>query len=202
MAKLFFYYSSMNAGKTTTLLQSSFNYNERGMKTLLFAPVIDDRYGVGKITSRIGLQQEAIAFEINFNFYQFVQDADAQTNDRYSCILVDEAQFLTKDQVLQLSDIVDILGIPVLCYGLRSDFRGEPFEGSAYLLSIADTLSEIKTICHCGRKATFNARVTIDENGEEKMVLTGDQILCGGNSVYKSLCRRHWKLQQLHNDAK
>ena len=187
----------MNAGKTTTLLQSSFNYNERGMNTLLYTPAVDDRYERGFITSRIGLRQEAIIFGPDFDFMAHMK-AMLQQQD-VSCVLVDECQFLSKAQAWQLSEIVDRLGIPVLCYGLRTDFRGEPFEGSTVLLSIADTLQEIKTICHCGRKATFNAR--IKRNGplatDYDMVTEGEQILCGDEDLYRSLCRRHYKLRQL-----
>lgn len=186
MAKLHFYYSAMNAGKTTTLLQSNYNYRERGMETLLFIPSIDTRYKRGVIASRIGLVAEAHAFESTFNFFDYVQKFIAQTF--ISCALIDEAQFLTKQQVLQLTRVVDELKIPVLAYGLRSDFMGEPFEGSQYLLVWADELSEIKTICHCGRKATMNPR--IDENG--KILREGAQIEIGGNDLYIALCRKHF----------
>ena len=185
MGKLYFYYSAMNAGKTTTLLQSAFNYNERGMKCLLFTPLIDDRYGTGVITSRIGLQAEAISFSPDFNFHDYIGPL-ARDN---SCVLVDEAQFLTKDQVFQLTNVVDDFNLPVLAYGLRSDFRGDPFEGAQYLMSWADEIDEIKTICHCGKKATFNARV--NESGA--MESQGEQIEIGGNARYISLCRRHFK---------
>lgn len=185
MAKLYFYYSAMNAGKSTTLLQSEYNYNERGMKTLIFAPQLDDRYGLGKITSRIGLQSDAVIFDKLFNFSDHVKDVlDSQS---LSCVLVDEAHFLTKDQVKQLSDVSDYLSVPVLTYGIRSDFRGEPFEGSQYLLAWADELSEIKTICHCGRKATMNSRV--DEKGD--VVWEGAQVQIGHD--YVSTCRKHFK---------
>jgi thymidine kinase len=186
MAKLHFYYSAMNAGKTTTLLQSNYNYRERGMETLLFIPSIDTRHAQGIISSRIGLVAEAHAFENTFNFFDYVEKFIERT--RISCVLIDEAQFLMKDQVLQLTRIVDELKIPVLAYGLRSDFRGEPFDGSKYLLSWADELTEIKTICHCGRKATMNLRT--DHHG--KILREGEQIEIGGNDRYIALCRQHF----------
>ncbi len=189
MAKLYFYYSAMNAGKTTTLLQSDYNYKERGMKTLLFIPVIDDRYKKGTITSRIGLSSKAKAFGPDFDFLDFVQKEAKKSPEKIKCILVDEAQFLKKEQVEQLSDVADLLGIPVLTYGLRTDFLGEPFEGSKYLLAWAEEINEIKTICHCGRKATMNAR--IDSKG--KQVRKGEQIAIGGNDLYISLCHKHFK---------
>ncbi len=185
MAKLYFYYSAMNAGKTTTLLQSSYNYQERGMSTLLFTPKIDDRYKVGHIKSRIGLSSEAIPFDASFDFFSAIETCMKDQN--ISCVLVDEAQFLNKVQVQQLADVASLLGIPVLTYGLRSDFLGEPFEGSKYLLTWAQELTEIKTICHCGRKATMNAR--IDASG--KMVTKGNQVEIGGNDRYVALCYRH-----------
>lgn len=186
MAKLHFYYSAMNAGKTTTLLQSNYNYRERGMETLLFIPAIDTRHKKGLISSRIGLVAEAHPFENKFNFFDYVREYIRKVS--VSCALIDEAQFLTKQQVLQLTQIVDELKIPVLAYGLRSDFMGEPFEGSQYLLAWADELSEIKTICHCGKKATMNPR--IDENG--KILREGEQIEIGGNERYIALCRKHF----------
>jgi thymidine kinase len=186
MAKLHFYYSAMNAGKTTTLLQSEYNYRERGMETLLFIPAIDTRRAMGVIASRIGLESQAYPFEKMFDFFHFVNEVIKTKT--ISCILIDEAQFLTKAQVLQLTRIVDELKIPALAYGLRSDFTGEPFEGSRYLLAWADELSEIKTICHCGRKATMNPR--IDEKGS--LVREGEQIEIGGNDRYISLCRKHF----------
>lgn len=188
MAKLYFYYSAMNAGKSTVLLQSSHNYRERGMNTLLFIPSLDDRYEVGHVHSRIGLSEKAHSFDPQFNFYEFVRDYIQKS--KLQCILIDEAQFLTKDQVKQLTDVADKLDLPVLTYGLRSDFLGEPFEGSQYLLAWAEELIEIKTICWCGRKATMNCRV--DENG--KMVREGEQIEIGGNDRYISTCREHFKL--------
>lgn len=192
MAKLYFYYSAMNAGKTTTLLQSAHNYAEQGMKTLMFTPSIDTRYAAGVISSRIGLSSAALIFDNEFNFFDFIQEKQEKSEKPIKCILVDEAQFLTKKQVMQLSKVSDILGIPVLTYGLRTDFLGEPFEGSKYLLAWAEEMIEIKTVCHCGRKATMNAR--IDEKGN--MVRTGNQIEIGGNDRYVSLCHKHFKLGQ------
>ncbi len=186
MAKLYFYYSAMNAGKSTSLLQSDYNYRERGMETLLFTAGFDDRYGVGKITSRIGLQSDAVIFDEAFNFLEYVAN-DSQNTKKVSCILVDEAHFLTKEHVRQLSDICDHYGIPVLAYGIRTDFRGELFPGSEYLLAWADKLSEIKTVCHCGRKAIMNLR--IDENGD--VVSEGAQVHIGHD--YVSVCRKHFK---------
>lgn len=189
MAKLHFYYSAMNAGKSTTLLQSAYNYQERGMQTILFTPAIDTRYGAGKISSRIGLHAEAVPFDQDFNLFEYVVRVVQQPEHRLKCILVDEAQFLTKAQVLQLSDIADVLNLPVLAYGLRADYMGEPFEGSKYLLAWAEELNEIKTICHCGRKATMNLR--IDEQGNP--VKAGEQIVIGGNESYAAVCRKHFK---------
>lgn len=188
MAKLYFYYSAMNAGKSTVLLQSAYNYQERGMDTLLFTPLVDDRAGKGKIASRIGLDAEAIPYDANFNLYEYTKKALVD-NPKIKCVLIDEAQFMSKKQVMQLTDIVDELNIPVLAYGLRSDFVGEPFPGSQYLLALADNLVEIKTICHCGRKATMNMRI----NGEGKKVTKGEQVQIGGNEAYLSVCRKHYK---------
>lgn len=188
MAKLYFYYSAMNAGKSTVLLQSAYNYQERGMDTLLFTPAVDTRAGAGKIASRIGLDAEAVSYTSDFNLYDYTQKA-IQANPNIKCVLVDEAQFLSKEQVLQLADAVDELNVPVLAYGLRSDFQGEPFPGSQYLLAIADNLIEIKTICHCGRKATMNMRI----DAEGKKVTKGEQVVIGGNEAYMSVCRRHFR---------
>lgn len=188
MAKLYFYYSAMNAGKSTILLQSSHNYKERGMETLLFTPAIDTRYGQDKISSRIGLNSNAVSFDTNANLFEYTKEK-CQQIDNLRCVLVDEAQFLTKQQVEQLTDIVDKLDIPVLTYGLRSDFQGEAFPGSQYLLIWADNLVEIKTICHCGRKATMNMRVDADGHP----VKTGEQIQIGGNERYVAMCRKHFK---------
>ena len=187
MAKLYFYYSAMNAGKTTTLLQSSHNYAERGMTTLLLKPLIDDREGLNVIRSRVGLEAEAKNFEKEDNLLQTVK-AQHKTKS-LNCVLVDEAQFLTRDQVIQLGNVVDRLEIPVLCYGLRTDFLGELFEGSRSLLAWADELREIKTVCHCGKKAIMTVRL----NEEGKPLQAGEQIQIGGNESYVSMCRRHFK---------
>lgn len=187
MAKLYFYYSAMNAGKSTVLLQSAYNYRERGMDTILFTPQIDTRAGVGKIQSRIGLGSDAIPFHKDLNLYENCKSL-VEKNPKIKCILVDEAQFLSKEQVWQLIDVVHKLKLPVLTYGLRSDFQGEPFPGSKYLLALADNLVEIKTICHCGRKATMNMR--IDEHG--KKVTQGEQVQIGGNESYLSVCLEHY----------
>ncbi len=189
MAKLYFYYSAMNAGKSTTLLQSSYNYMERGMQTLLFAPRIDNRFGQPTIYSRIGLKQDAIGFDQQMNLYEAVRLAHDKMK-RLKCVLVDEAHFLTKNQVKQLTQITTELDLPVLCYGLRSDFQGEPCEGSRYLLAWSQEFVEIKTICHCGRKATMNLRV----DPEGKPVEEGEQIQIGGNESYISTCMMHFRL--------
>ncbi|MBY0377971.1 MAG: thymidine kinase [Gammaproteobacteria bacterium] len=187
MAKLYFYYSAMNAGKSTTLLQSDYNYRERGMDTVLFTPELDNRHQTGVIASRIGLQANAISFNMNSDLYAIVEQIKQQ-RPALKCIFVDEAQFLNKQQVYQLTAIVDTLGLPVLTYGLRSDFKAEPFEGSLYLLILAEEIIEIKTICHCGRKATMNMR--IDEKGQK--VSAGAQIEIGGNDRYIATCRIHF----------
>lgn len=187
MAKLHFYFSAMNAGKSTTLLQSSYNYQERGMDTLLLTPLVDDRYGTGKITTRIGIQADATPFDTDFDIFNFVKTETAR-NPNIKCVLIDEAQFLNKQQVLNLTRITDELNIPVLAYGIRSDFQGEPFEGSLYLLTLADLLIELKTICHCGKKATMNMR--IDEAGNP--VSQGKQVDIGGNDRYIAVCRKHF----------
>lgn len=191
MAKLHFYYSAMNAGKTTTLLQSNYNYIERGMSTVLFSPKIDDRYGEGKITSRIGLEAASEMFDAQTNLFKQIEEM--RRYKEINCVLVDEAQFLNKKQVEQLTDIVDKLDIPVLTYGLRTDFLGNPFEGSQYLMAWAESLTEIKTICHCSRKATHVLR--IDEKGN--VITSGDQIAIGGNDRYVSVCRKHYKNRQI-----
>ncbi|WP_313809276.1 thymidine kinase [Sphingobium sp.] len=186
MAKLYFYYSSMNAGKSTTLLQSSFNYRERGMETMLWTAAIDDRHGQGSIVSRIGLEAQAHLFEAATDLFDAIAAEQAQTP--LSCVLVDEAQFLNAAQVWQLAAVCDRLHIPVLCYGIRTDFQGQLFEGSAALLGLADTLTEIKTICECGRKAIMNLRV----DGAGHPISDGAQTEIGGNDRYVALCRHHF----------
>jgi thymidine kinase len=188
MAKLYFYYSAMNAGKSTMLLQSSFNYQERGMDTLVFTPALDSRFGNSTVASRIGISAEAISFDKNMNLFDFTAHYLSE-HSALKCVLIDEAQFLLKKQVLQLSEVVDKLNLPVLCFGLRSDFQGEPFEGSLYLLVLADEIIEIKTICFCGKKAIMNSR--IDDEG--RVVRVGEQILIGGNQHYIATCRKHFK---------
>jgi thymidine kinase len=187
MAKLYFRYSAMNAGKTTALLQSAHNYRERGMNPLLFTPVLDNRYRIGMIKSRIGLEAEATAFCREDDLFATVKDRLQRQN--IHCVLVDEAQFLTREQVFQLSEIVDRLDIPVLAFGLRTDFQGELFEGSRYLLAWADILEELKTICHTGRKATMVVRV--DEDGYA--LREGAQVEIGGNERYISVSRKEFK---------
>ena len=185
MAKLYFYYASMNAGKSTNLLQADFNYRERGMRTVLFTAAIDDRFAAGTITSRIGLDTPAIAFDRNTDLAAIVL---ASGTEAPACVLVDEAQFLTTTQVDQLATLADAHGVPVLAYGLRTDFLGNLFEGSARLLAIADSLIEIKSVCACGRKATMNLRVDADG----RAVAAGAQTEIGGNDLYIALCRRHF----------
>ncbi|AEI37565.1 thymidine kinase [Zymomonas mobilis] len=186
MAKLYFYYASMNAGKSTNLLQADFNYRERGMRTMLFTAGIDTRYKKGMIRSRIGLEAPAIPFFDHTAILPLVRYQHQATP--VDCILVDEAQFLKKAQVFQLAQICDELSIPVLCYGLRTDFQAQLFEGSQYLLALADVLTEIKSVCRCGAKATMNLRV--DDRG--KPVRQGQQTEIGGNDRYVALCRRHF----------
>lgn len=186
MAKLYFRYSSMGAGKTLDLLKVSYNYEERGRKPLLLTSAFDDRFEVGLIKSRTGLEKRATLIKPDTNLFDLIKQ-----NKDIDCVLIDEAQFLTKEQVLQLTDVVDHLKIPVICYGLRVDYMGEPFEGSSYLMARAHTIEEIKTICHCGKKATMNARV---EDG--KVIYSGDQILIDKpteNSFYTAVCSYHWK---------
>jgi thymidine kinase len=188
MAKLYFYYSAMNAGKTTTLLQSAHNYRERGMRVAILTPRLDHREGSGTVASRIGLRADGTAFGRGDDLEAMVRASIAR-NGTLHCVLVDEAQFLTRQQVWQLTEIVDALGIPVLCYGLRTDFRGELFEGSRYLLAWADEIEEIKTICHTGSKATMTVRV--DANGHA--VQAGPQVEIGGNERYVSVSRAEFK---------
>ena len=186
MAKLYFYYASMNAGKSTNLLQADFNYRERGMATMLFTAAIDDRYAAGTITSRIGLSAPATTFDTTTDLGRCI--ANRHAGGPLSCVLVDEAQFLTPAQVDQLAQVCDGIGVPVLAYGLRTDFRGQLFPGSARLLALADSLVEIKSVCVCGRKATMNLRV--DDSG--RALAEGRQTEIGGNDRYVALCRRHF----------
>jgi len=188
MAKLFFYYSAMNAGKTTTLLQSAWNYHERGMRTLIITPRLDNRAGEGVVSSRIGLKSKATVFRADDDLLSLVE-ADIAARGKLDCVLGDEAQFLARPPGGPLSDVVDKLEVPVLVYGLRTDFRGQAFEGSAELLAIADELIEIKTICHSGSKATMVVRV--DENG--RAVKSGPQVEIGGNDRYVSVSRAEYK---------
>ncbi len=192
MAKLYFYYSSMNAGKSTALLQSSYNYRERGMNTIVLAPKIDDRYSIGKVTSRIGLQTDALTFDPDVDLFDLIQTDHVKKP--LHCVLIDEAQFLTRQQVFQLGEVSDNLNIPVLAYGLRTDFQGEPFEGSKYLLAWSDNLKELKAICHCGSKATMVLRH--DESGN--VIQQGSQVEIGGNDRYISVCRKHFKQSFYH----
>jgi len=187
MAQLYFYYSSMNAGKSTHLLQSSYNYNECGLRTILFTAQIDDRYSQGKISSRLGINAKAQLFNSETDLLREVNTMQALSP--VACVLIDEAQFLTKTQVKQLTDIVDELQIPVLAYGIRTDFLGQTFSGSAALLAWADKLVELKTICHCGRKANFVIRLNSDGNAASY----GEQVEVGGNERYQALCRKHFK---------
>jgi thymidine kinase len=178
VAKLYFRYSAMNAGKSTALLQVAHNYEEQGQQVKLYTAAIDNRYGVGRITSRLGPQREVDVFDDGTNFLTAVPEV--------ACVLVDEAQFLAKEQVQQLHQLAQVRGVPVICYGLRSDFRGDPFPGSAYLLALADDIEEIKNICSCGKKATMNVR--IDEAG--RRIREGEQVSIGGNESYRQACGR------------
>ncbi|WP_455853269.1 thymidine kinase [Pantoea endophytica] len=187
MAQLYFYYSAMNAGKSTALLQSSYNYHERGMRSLVYTAEIDNRFGAGKVSSRIGLSSPAFLYNDETKLDEEIVAEHAK--QPVHCVLVDESQFLTREQVKALSDVVDNLDIPVLCYGLRTDFRGELFVGSQYLLAWADKLVELKTICHCGRKASMVLR--LDAKG--KPFSEGEQVVIGGNERYISVCRKHYK---------
>ena len=186
MAKLYFYYASMNAGKSTMLLQADFNYRERGMHTMAWTAAIDDRFRAGTITSRIGLERNAHIFDASTDLRAAIEAEHRAT--RLHCVLVDEAQFLSRDQVFALAGVCDELGIPVLAYGLRTDFQANLFEGSKWLLALADTLSEIKAVCGCGRKATMNLRV----DGAGRVASEGAQTEIGGNDRYFAVCRRHF----------
>ena len=187
MAKLHFFYSTMNAGKSTSLLQSNHNYKENGLDTLIFLPNETSKLSNGQIVSRIGLKAKAIIANKNFNFLNFIKD---NGSENLSCILIDEAQFLTKEQVIQLGQVADRLNYPVMCYGIRTDFRGELFEGSAELLALADNLIELKTICSlCSRKATMVVR----KDGSGKVVTEGSKVVVGGNDIYMPVCRKHYR---------
>jgi thymidine kinase len=186
MAKLYFYYAAMNAGKSTTLIQADFNYRERGMETMLWTAAHDERSGAGTIGSRVALSAPAHMYNAGIDLFEAV--ADELKRRRLDCILIDEAQFLTRDHVLQLCRITDEVGIPVLCYGLRTDFQANLFAGSAALLALADSLIELKAVCECGRKATMNLRV----DAEGHAVAAGAQTEIGGNDRYVALCRRHF----------
>ena len=187
MAKLYFYYAAMNAGKSTTLLQADYNYRERGMETMLWTAKLDDRAGEGTIGSRIALSAPAHMYDESVDL--FVAITDELKKRGLDCILVDEAQFLSQRHVLQLCEVADRLSIPVLCYGLRTDFQGKLFPGSAALLALADSLVELKAVCECGRKATMNLRVDAEGHG----VREGAQVEIGGNDRYVAMCRRHFK---------
>ncbi|MCA8888974.1 MAG: thymidine kinase [Parvularculaceae bacterium] len=195
MAKLYFNYAAMNAGKSTTLLQSSFNYRERGMSTLIYTAALDKRAGQGYVASRIGLKEKARTFSDNTNLFDDVQAV--RTDMPVDCIFVDESQFLSPVQVDQLARIVDRLNIPVLCYGLRTDFQGNLFPGSERLFALADEIRELKTICHCGRKATMNLRI----NHDGRAVVAGASVEIGGNERYVPLCRKHFfeKIDEANN---
>ena len=187
MAKLHYFYSTMNAGKSTSLLQSNHNYFENNLNTLLFVPKEDEDFNKGRIVSRIGLEAEAIIVNSKYNFYENIKKLN---NDVIHCILIDEAQFLSTKQIHELSEVADSLNIPVMCYGIRTDFWGELFEGSSALLALADNLIELKTVCsECPRKATMVVRL----NEEGKIVTEGSQVQLGGNDVYKVVCRRHFR---------
>lgn len=186
MAQLYFYYSAMNAGKSTSLLQSNYNYRERGMQTVIFTSSADDRAGQGIVSSRIGLSEEAHTFDNSTNMFDKIKSLIKE--QPYHCVFIDEAQFLSADQVDQLAAIVDKLKVPVLCYGIRTDFQGQLFTGSQRLLAISDKLTELKTICQCGKKASMVLR--IDEN--KQVISDGDQVVIGGNDQYVSVCRKHF----------
>ena len=188
MAKLYFSYATMNAGKSTLLLQASYNYQERGMRTAIFIAAFDDRAGQGRISSRIGLTSDAIAFDRSDDLYRHIEELNADGSGAIACVFVDEAQFLSEEQVWQLARVADRLSIPVMAYGLRTDFQGKLFPGSRALLAIADEMREVRTICHCGRKATMVVRLGADG----KVAKSGAQVEIGGNDKYVSYCRRHW----------
>ncbi|USO01681.1 MAG: thymidine kinase [Alphaproteobacteria bacterium] len=199
MAKLLYYYSAMNAGKSTLLLQAAYNYRERGMEVLLFLPDFDARMGKGIIGSRIGIHSPAHTFTADFDFLAYVSREVEGPQHSLAAVFIDEAQFLSKVQVYQLTEIVDKLSIPVLTYGLRSDFQMEPFEGSKYLLAWSDEMQELKTICHCGKRANMNMRTDTQGNA----IHEGQQIMVGGNETYVAMCRRHYKenIEKAQNSA-
>lgn len=182
-SKMYFRFSSMNAGKSTALLQAAFNYEENQKKVLLFTSSVDTRYGIGMITSRLGVQRAAVTFDTEFDFAGYYRE-----HGPVDCIMIDEAQFLTPRQVTDLHRLAHGQDVPVMAYGLRTDFQGNPFPGSVYLLALAETIEEIKTICHCGRKATMNMRIGSDG----KMAVEGDQIAIGGNDLYRQVCAQHF----------
>lgn len=187
MAKLYFHYSTMNAGKSTMLLQASYNYQERGMRTVILIAAFDERAGRGIVSSRIGLESEAIPFESHDDLFVLIERLHSEAP--LACVFVDEAHFMSTEHVWQLAHVVDRLGLPVMVYGLRTDFRGKLFPASQELLAIADELREVRTICHCGRKATMVVRL----DSEGNVLHQGAQIEVGGNEKYVSLCRRHWE---------
>ncbi|MFT7687973.1 MAG: thymidine kinase [Candidatus Azotimanducaceae bacterium] len=187
MAQLYFYYSAMNAGKSTSLLQSAYNYKERGMHAEVFTARLDDRYGMGVVASRIGLKADAHLFSPSDDLFEQISTLTAK--QKVDCVLIDEAQFLSKLQIKQLLGVVDDLNIPVLAYGLRTDFLGETFEGSHYLLAWSDKIVELKTVCHCGKKANFVVRLDAKGNAVTK----GAQVDVGGNEKYESMCRKHFR---------
>ncbi|MGK6312501.1 thymidine kinase [Neorhizobium sp. DT-125] len=187
MAKLYFHYATMNAGKSTMLLQASYNYQERGMRTAIFIAALDDRAGKGRVSSRIGLSSDAIPFGSSDDLFSAIEAMHGE--EPIACVFVDEAQFLSAEQVWQLARVCDRIGIPVMAYGLRTDFQGKLFPGSLELLAIADELREVRTICFCGRKATMVVRLDAEGN----LVREGAQVEVGGNEKYVSLCRRHWE---------
>jgi thymidine kinase len=189
MAKLYFSYATMNAGKSTMLLQAAYNYQERGMRVVMLIAAFDDRAGMGRIASRIGLQSDAITFREGDDLYGLVEQLNGDGSGNIACVFVDEAQFLGEVQVWQLARVADHLGIPVMAYGLRTDFQGKLFPGSMALLAIADELREVRTICHCGRKATMVVRL----GGDGRVVREGAQVDVGGNEKYVAYCRRHWE---------
>ncbi len=193
MAKLYFRYSAMDAGKTLDLLKVAYNYEDRGQHTLIVTSAIDKRAGNNKVKSRIGFDKEALSTQIGDNLHDLIHNENQKK--KIACVLIDEIHFFSPEQILQLSDVVDFLNIPVICYGLRSDYRGEPFPAASTLLAIADTLEEVKTICHCGRKANFNMLIrngTVIKSGEQ--VVVDDDRLKTVDSKYVSVCRKHWKL--------